>query len=79
MAAMRGERLLRVKGLVQVVEQPDEPLLVQGAQHVFHPPQHLRAWPSADHRTRLVFITQDLERAEIERTFHKFASKETLA
>jgi G3E family GTPase len=79
MAAMRGERLLRVKGLVQVVERPDEPLLVQGAQHVFHPPQHLPAWPSSDRRTRLVFITQDLERAEIERTFHKFALKETNA
>jgi G3E family GTPase len=79
LAAMRGERLLRVKGLVRVVERPDEPLLVQGAQHVFHPPQHLRAWPSADRRTRLVFITQDLERDEIERTFHKFALKETFA
>jgi G3E family GTPase len=79
LAAMRGERLLRVKGLVHVIERPDEPLLVQGAQHVFHPPQHLRAWPSDDHRTRLVFITQDLERAEIERTFHKFALKETFA
>jgi G3E family GTPase len=79
MAAMRGERLLRVKGLVQLIERPDEPLLVQGAQHVFHPPQHLRAWPSDDRRTRLVFITQDLERAEIERTFHKFVLKETVA
>ena len=79
LGAMRGERLLRVKGLVHVVERPDEPLLVQGAQHVFHPPQHLREWPSSDHRTRLVFITQDLERAEIERTFLKFALKETLA
>jgi G3E family GTPase len=79
MAAMRGERLLRVKGLVRLIERPDEPLLVQGAQHVFHPPQHLRAWPSDDHRTRLVFITQDLERVEIERTFHKFVLKETFA
>jgi G3E family GTPase len=79
LAAMRGERLLRVKGLVKIVERPDEPLLVQGAQHVFHPPQHLRAWPSDDRRTRLVFITQDLERVEIERTFHKFVLKETLA
>jgi G3E family GTPase len=79
MAAMRGEQLLRVKGLVQVVERPDEPLLVQGAQHVFHPPQHLHAWPSADHRTRLVFITQNLERTDIERTLHKFALKESHA
>ena len=72
MAAMRGERLLRVKGLVRLAERPDEPLVVHGAQHVFHPPRRLAAWPSDDHCTRLVFVTQDLARAEIERTFHKF-------
>jgi len=72
-ASMRGERLLRVKGLVQLVEQPDEPLVVHGVQHVFHPPQRLRAWPSSDRRTRLVFITQDMDHAEIARTFEKFA------
>ncbi|HUG21068.1 CobW family GTP-binding protein [Piscinibacter sp.] len=72
MAAMRGERLLRVKGLVQLAERPDEPLVVHGVQHVFHPPQRLAAWPSADHRSRLVFIVRDIARDEIERTFHKF-------
>lgn len=35
LAAMRGERLLRLKGLVCVSEHPDEPLLVHGAQHVW--------------------------------------------
>lgn len=72
MAAMRGERLLRVKGLVQLKDHPDEPLVVHGVQHVFHPPRRLPAWPSDDHRTRLVFITRDLDRAEIARTFHRF-------
>jgi len=72
MAAMRGERLLRVKGLVQLAERPDEPLVVHGVQHVFHPPQRLPAWPSADHRTRLVFIVRDIERDEIVGTFRKF-------
>lgn len=72
MAAMRGERLLRVKGLVQLAERPDEPLVVHGVQHVFHPPQRLAAWPSADRRSRLVFIVRDIERAEIARTFRKF-------
>jgi G3E family GTPase len=74
MAAMRGERLLRVKGLVQLAEHPEQPLVVHGAQHVFHPPQRLPAWPSADRRTRLVFITQDLARDEIARTFAQFAA-----
>lgn len=73
MASMRGEKLLRVKGLVQLAERPDEPLVVHGVQHVFHPPQRLPAWPSADRRTRLVFITRDIEYAEIARTLQKFA------
>lgn len=73
MAAMRGEKLLRVKGLVQLAECPGRPLVVHGAQHVFHPPRYLPAWPSADHRTRLVFITHGLERVEIERTLSQFA------
>ncbi|MGO4607678.1 GTP-binding protein [Variovorax sp. 2RAF20] len=73
MASMRGEKLLRVKGLVQLAERPGEPLVVHGVQHVFHPPRRLSAWPSADHRTRLVFITRDIEYVEIARTFQKFA------
>ena len=73
MASMRGEKLLRVKGLVQVAERPDEPLVVHGVQHVFHPLRRLPAWPSADHRTRLVLITRDIEYVEIARTFQKFA------
>jgi hypothetical protein len=29
-------------------------------QHLFHAPQWLDCWPSADRRTRLVFIVRDL-------------------
>ena len=46
MAALRGDRLLRVKGLVQLAEDPGRPLVVHGVQHVFHPPQQLDAWPT---------------------------------
>jgi G3E family GTPase len=74
MAALRGERLLRVKGLVQLAEEPDRPLVVHGVQHVFHPPRQLDAWPSDDRRTRLVFIVDGIDRTEIERTFQKFVS-----
>jgi G3E family GTPase len=77
LASMRGERLLRVKGLVRVVEHPDEPWLVHGAQHLIHAPRRLPRWPSADRRTRLVFITQGIDRSEIECTLHKFAGVAT--
>jgi G3E family GTPase len=71
-ASMRGECLLRVKGLVNLAEYPEEPLVVHGVQHVFHSPQRLPSWPSVDKRTRIVFITQDIDYAEIARTFQKF-------
>ncbi len=57
-----GARLLRVKGLVDVAEMPDGPALIQGVGHVFAPPVWLETWPSADRRTRLVFITDCVPR-----------------
>ena len=53
-----GAGLLRLKGLVAVAEAPERPAVVHGVQHVFHAPEWLPAWPSADRRTRLVLITR---------------------
>jgi G3E family GTPase len=50
-----GDRLLRVKGLVQVSDS-DGPLVVNAVQHRLYPLARLPAWPSADRRSRLVFI-----------------------
>lgn len=72
LAAMRGERMLRFKGLLHVAEHPERPLVVHAAQHLIHPPQPLPAWPGADRRSLLVFITQGMERGLIARTFHQF-------
>jgi G3E family GTPase len=68
LAALCGERLLRVKGFVAAAGSPDRPFLVQGVQHVFSPPVQLSSWPSDDHRTRLVFITDGLSRETVEGT-----------
>lgn len=65
LTALRGPDLLRVKGLVHIVGEPG-PVVVQGAQHLFHEPVTLAAWPSADQRSRIVFITRNLERAAVE-------------
>jgi G3E family GTPase len=51
-----GERLLRVKGLVEVEELPGQPALVHGVRHVFAAPTFLSDWPTEDRRTRLVLI-----------------------
>jgi len=61
LTALRGPDLLRVKGLVNV-EGKAGPMVVQGVQHLFHPPLELAAWPSADRTTRLVFITRGIPR-----------------
>ena len=61
-----GANLLRVKGLINVAEEPDRPAVIQGAQHLLHNLAWLDRWPDADHRSKIVFITQNFERAEVE-------------
>jgi G3E family GTPase len=56
-----GARLLRLKGLVDVLESPGSPAVIHGVQHVFHPPAWLDAWPDGDHTTRIVVIALDLD------------------
>ncbi len=56
---MRGESLLRVKGILNLVGE-ENPVAIHAVQHVFHPPASLPAWPSNDHRSKIVFITKDL-------------------
>lgn len=70
--AMRGEDLLRVKGLVHIAEQPGQPLVVHGVQHLFAAPHSLQGWPSDDHRTRIVFITRGITQESVEDTLRLF-------
>ena len=74
LAMLKGEELLRFKGLIHIAERPDTPIVVHGVQHVFHPPRELAGWPSDDRRTRLVFITRGIPRVMIESTLSKFAA-----
>jgi G3E family GTPase len=66
-----GERVLRVKGLL-AVEGTEDPIFINGVQHVVHAPLHLDAWPDDDRRSRLVFIIRDLSRDLIERSARAF-------
>jgi len=61
-----GTSLLRVKGLINVIEEPGRPAVVQGAQHLLHNLTWLERWPDDDHRTRIVFITQGLPAGDLE-------------
>jgi G3E family GTPase len=60
-----GSGLLRVKGLVNIAEEPGRPAVIQGAQHLLHTMTWLDQWPDSDHRTRVVFITQGIPRANL--------------
>ena len=61
LAQQCGQGLLRLKGIVNIVESPDRPAVVHAVQHLFHAPQWLDCWPSADRRTRLVFIVREVD------------------
>ncbi len=61
-----GPNLLRVKGIVNVAEDPDRPAVIQGAQQLLHNLSWLERWPDGDHRSKIVFITQGFDRAEVE-------------
>ena len=63
-----GPDLLRVKGIINIVEEPDRPAVIQGAQQLFHSLELMDDWPSADRRTRIVFITRHIDQAYIEET-----------
>jgi G3E family GTPase len=78
LTALRGPDLLRVKGLVNVADRKG-PLVVQGVQHLFHPPIELAGWPSDDHATRIVFITRGIERPVVEGLFAAITSIATPA
>ena len=69
LAGLKGAKLLRMKGILNV---EGEPVVVHAVQTVVHEPVTLDAWPGADRRSRLVFITRGLEREEIERTLDAF-------
>ncbi len=67
----RGEDVLRVKGLLNVVGVA-APVVIHGVQHLVHPPVHLDAWPDADRRSRIVFITRGLPRQTVEQSLAAF-------
>lgn len=64
---LKGPDVLRIKGIVNIAGM-DKPMVLHGVQQIFHPPVMLDAWPSEDHRTRMVFITRGLDEATLRDT-----------
>lgn len=66
LASLRGARLLRVKGLLNV---DGAPVAIHAVQTLIHEPQTLADWPNDERRSRLVFITRGMAREAVEATF----------
>jgi len=75
-ASLRGAELLRVKGLLNV---EGEPVAVHAVQTLIHEPVTLAQWPDDERRSRLVFITRDMDRAALESTLDVLRWRSTAA
>jgi len=73
-----GERVLRVKGLVEIADT-GRPIVIHGIGRYFHPPERLAAWPSDDHRSRLVLIGRDVDDAVLDEAMNLLAPAATHA
>ncbi|MAW87964.1 MAG: GTP-binding protein [Phyllobacteriaceae bacterium] len=72
LASAHGEKLLRMKGIVELKDDPERPLVIHGVQSIMHPPARLDAWPEGPRGTRIVLITQDLGEDFVRRMFAAF-------
>ena len=71
----RGPDLLRFKGIVNVAGMAG-PMVLHGVQHVIYPPIALKTWPSNDRRTRMVFITYDIDEKMLRESLDKLTQEE---
>ena len=76
MAQTHGANILRIKGLLNIAELPDAPVVVHSVQHMFHPPAKIDEWPDDDRRSRLVFIVRDLDKDAIGGVLNSYLSLE---
>ncbi len=64
-----GDRLLRMKGIIELAEDRSRPLVVHGVQTLLHPPVQLPEWPDYTRGVRLVLITLDMPQDYVRRLF----------
>ncbi len=69
---LRGEDLLRIKGLV-AVRGCRGPVVVHAVRHQVHPPVELERWPDEDCRSRLVFVARSVPAEAVRRLFDSIA------
>ncbi len=78
MTSLRGENLLRIKGIVNVAGE-QLPRVIHAVQHTIYPAATLSAWPDEDRSTQLVFITRDIDETFIRQALNSFIAETTPA
>ncbi len=63
-----GENILRIKGILNIKGE-NSPAVIHGVQHIFHPLEWLEKWPGNDKKSRLVFITKNINKNTIDDFF----------
>lgn len=66
----RGEEVLRVKGMLDVGEKG--PVVINGVQHIIHPPEHLDRWPNDQPFSHFILIMRSIQPNVIEQSLRAF-------
>ncbi|MGJ8525557.1 P-loop guanosine triphosphatase YjiA [Halomonadaceae bacterium LMG 33818] len=74
MQATYGSHILRMKGIVNL-EGKEVPYVIHGVQHQLFPPAPLPVGAVEDHFSRIVFITNDIECAEMQAQLDDFRAQ----
>ena len=70
-----GKNILRIKGILNIKGE-NRPAVIHGVQHIFHPLEWLDKWPGNDKKSRLVFITKNINKNTIDDFFRIIGENE---
>ncbi|WP_019220997.1 CobW family GTP-binding protein [Bartonella senegalensis] len=70
-----GAKLLRIKAIIALRDDPLRPLVLHSVQTFFHPPIRLPAWPKEITQTRFVIIADGVEKEAVQKLFNAFLNK----
>ena len=62
-----------MKGIIKVGRKV---VLINSVQKVFHEPKYLSKWPFKDKISKIIFITKNIEKKEIEKTLSVLSFKQ---
>ena len=57
-----------IKGILNI-NGKNRPAVIHGVQHIFYPLEWLEKWPGNDKKSRLVFITKNMNKKNIDELF----------